>query len=597
MSEPIQLTRDAIRNYVGLSSFQKGETYFLNGAIQKGKIKGRVISALCQGHEFDPYKVSAILGDSGIKQSFCACPVGSGGKCKHVCALLLTWLENPEAFAEWQKLKDSLDHYDKTALLEFLDLVEEHVEGFANLVHAFDQNLETFQSPNLAKYFRRIEEAFNLARVPWYHDEEGSAEIAFALGRIRSDVGHLLQQGHVSEAIQVYRAIIQSILNYLEEKRDPWGNLHAEIKSCIQEMEKGLSGVKDLDTRQKILKALFSIIEEQSYREDDIGADTAKEVIVEHATSAEKSKIASWVRPLMKQEAKDKEEDSAPTWMEDFLIDLEKDQLPPEVYLDHYRKTGQIIKLVNSLLDLGRVKEAERVAQQKESRHYILALADSFVKHRQEEITEHLVAKTVQKESDVRLHQWLKDFYKKRDEPEKALEQALHLLYLVPQFSHYQAVQELAEITGKWKELHPKVLQKIGKLDNKLLLVEIYLDEKELGRAIEIFNSFSAFSPEGLAQSTNRELLAFRLAIAARHKYPHFTIKVYEEAVERLIDERNREGYQRACHYLKEIRDIYQEIGQSKAWDSYLKSILQTYNRFRALKEEMQRARLIPLQF
>lgn len=125
MDSRLILDKEWIRDYVGQTSFQKGEIYTANQAIHLGKIKHQVISALCKGHQFDPYKVEAIFSEQGISQSYCSCPVGAGGKCKHIAALLLTWLDHPEKFVEWQEVRNHLKGYDMQTLLELIDLLDE----------------------------------------------------------------------------------------------------------------------------------------------------------------------------------------------------------------------------------------------------------------------------------------------------------------------------------------------------------------------------------------------------------------------------------------------------------------------------------------
>ncbi len=54
------------------------------------------LKALCQGSAASPYRVEVTFSQKGIASTNCSCPVGAGGYCKHVAALLLTWLHEPE---------------------------------------------------------------------------------------------------------------------------------------------------------------------------------------------------------------------------------------------------------------------------------------------------------------------------------------------------------------------------------------------------------------------------------------------------------------------------------------------------------------------
>ncbi len=586
------LNKEMIKNYVGLSNFQKGESYKANKAVRQGKIKNHILTALCQGHAFDPYTVEVIFDKQGINQSYCSCPVGAGGKCKHIAALLLTWLDYPDLFAEWEKIWEQLQTYDSKSLLELIDLLEEKVEGSVYIIHSFQQNLQSLQSPYLAKYLRRIEEAFQASKLPWYHPDAAEAtEMAFSLGKIRSDTHARIEERQFSEAIQIHQSLIQGILNYLDEHDDFWGVFGEEIKGCIRELAYAFTQIpEDQELRQKIFQILFRLVEEQVYRKGDIGAEEARHVILEHVKPSERTQMISWIKAV--QAAYKSEDRKEYLWLNDFLIDLEKERLDPEIYLDHYRQTGQIGKLIDSLLSLGRVQEAEQAARQQELISQVLPLANIFLQHQQEEIAEHLVLEAMIKKANLELLSWLKDFYLKRNRRDLALEQAMKIIHLSPRFTYYQEIQELAQSLGNWEQIRQEILDFLKSLNDQTLLVEIYLDEKDLARAIDTFN-LTTFKTVGVFKDTNHSLLGLRLASAARHKYPHFAIQLYQEVVQYLIEERNRESYRQACNYLTIMREIYQEIFSIKDWNAYLKNFIQTYSRFRALRDEMRQSGLI----
>ena len=586
------LDRVAIQNYVGLSSFQKGEEYAINQTIRQGKLKNNVLTALCQGREFDPYRVQVIFNSEGIQQSYCACPVGAGGKCKHIAALLLTWLKHPDMFTEWTDLKANLQNYDVTTLLELIDLLDDKVENSSEVIRAFNQHLHHVRSPRLARYARRIDEAFHISEFPWYHpDEGGLTEIAFSLDKIRSDADQLLQQGQFEEAIRIDQSLIQQILNHLDDHLDPWGNLSEELKRCVYSLNEALVHLENRDDlRLKIFQMLFRLIEEQVYREGNIGAEEAKQVILQHIRPVEREKIVSWIEAIQIRHLP--AEEQRQLGLEDFLIDLQKDLLEPEIYLTHYRETGQVLKLVDSLLALGRIKEAKHAAQQKEFIFQTLPLANLFVKHQQDDIAEKLVIDFSKDHPDLQALRWLKDYYQQRGHLEAALNAAKQILYLSPQFTYYQTVQNLAQKLNQWPVIRQEIIQHFKELHDELLLVEIYLDEKAIDEAIETFEKISHLSYYSF-RDTYYTLLALRLAAMARSTHPQFSLKIYQDVVESLIEERNRESYRRACDHLQTIQSIFEDLQQKEEWETYLRSLLQTYRRLSALKDEISLADLI----
>jgi len=584
------INRHFVQNYVGISNFQKGENYAINKAIRRGKLKNYVLTALCQGHEFDPYRVEVIFNQEGIQHSYCSCPVGAGGKCKHVAALLLTWLESPDTFTIWDDLKSRLQTYDSHTLLELIDLLEEHSEKSDEVIQAFQNNLQIAQSPELARFFRRIEEAFHVTELPWYHSDEGGlTEITFALGKIRSDALQLLAQGKFDDVLRITQTSIQHILNYLDDHADSWGNLTEELKGNVNVLDQLFAQTHTPELRQKIVQVLFRLVEEQLYREGNIAADEAKQVILDHTNGEEKQKIVGWIQALQTNRV---ESPDTPHSLEDFLIDLQKEQLDPEIYLAHYRQTGQVLKLIDSLLDLDRLTEAKKVAKQKEFFSQTLPIAQLFVKHRQEDVAEKLVLTFLKQRPDLQAYRWLKDFYQKQNKPVQALEQAKHILYLSPQFAYYQDVREQAQALNQWPVIKQEVITYFKDLKNDLLLIEIYLDEKELEQAIDTLKQASETRFEAF-KNTYYSLLALQVAAAARHKYPQVALEIYQDIIKELIEERNRESYQKACDHLKTIRSIYLDQQRTQGWEEYLKNLMQTYRRLKALRDEIYRADLV----
>jgi uncharacterized Zn finger protein len=582
------LNKLIIQNYVGLSSFQKGEEYAINRAIHQGKLKNYVLTGLCQGHEFDPYRVEIIFNPEGILQSYCSCPVGIEGKCKHVAALLLTWLEAPEEFTEWKDLKVNLQSYDAATLLELIDLLDDKLGNSHEAIRAFSQHLQAVKSPRLAKYARRIEDAFHISEFPWYHPDEGGAtEIAFALDKIRSDADQLLEEGQIEEAIRINQGLVQKILNHLDDYLGSWQNLNAELKRCIQSLNTALHHLVDKqeELRLKVFQILFCLIEEQLHREIDIEAEEAKEVLLHHVRPSERDKVISWVEAIQQSQIHPSQESKARS-LEAFLIDLQRDVLDADVYLTYYQETGQTLKLVDSLLMLGRVKEAKHIAQQEGLTSQVLSLADVFVKYHQDSIAEELVLALIQKYQDLQALYWLSKFYQQRERLEEFLRVAKQIFYLSPQLSHYQTIRNVAQKLNQWSGLRQEIIEHFKKLQNKLLLIQIYLDEELLEEAIEAFENISNLSFSSLKEPQYL-LLALHLASTAIAKHPRFSLKIYQDIVDHFIRERNRESYRKACEHLKTIQSIFENLQQRDEWEIYLSTLLQTYRRLKAFHEEV----------
>ncbi len=95
---PVLTTAD-IQKLSDPASFSRGQGYRRGHMIERTIRRGSTLSALCSGSSGGPYEVRATLSMSSpdkIADWFCSCPLGYF--CKHLVAMLLTWVETPESF-------------------------------------------------------------------------------------------------------------------------------------------------------------------------------------------------------------------------------------------------------------------------------------------------------------------------------------------------------------------------------------------------------------------------------------------------------------------------------------------------------------------
>ncbi len=121
MSETIPaVSEETISDWVSSRSFQLGRSYFENEAIFDLRRQGRSLKARCQGSMPQPYRLGVAFGAEGIEEANCSCPVGDGGHCKHVGALLLTWLDQPDAFRVVAEPDADLEQRSKEELIALI---------------------------------------------------------------------------------------------------------------------------------------------------------------------------------------------------------------------------------------------------------------------------------------------------------------------------------------------------------------------------------------------------------------------------------------------------------------------------------------------
>jgi uncharacterized Zn finger protein len=108
MSQPIVLTQAMIRDLADPEVFARGRSYLREGAVTSLSRSGERITAQVYGSDVEPFRVRVKISPSGIEETHCTCPYDSGGACKHVVAVLLACLEQPDALTESSPLEARL---------------------------------------------------------------------------------------------------------------------------------------------------------------------------------------------------------------------------------------------------------------------------------------------------------------------------------------------------------------------------------------------------------------------------------------------------------------------------------------------------------
>ncbi|WP_309572892.1 SWIM zinc finger family protein [Deinococcus sp.] len=105
--------------YIGDREWKKGQSYVrgLTGLSAQPDLGHTVLRASAHGQE--KYAVTVTLNAGEVAEALCSCPVGGGGGCKHVAALLARAVDDPASFAVLPALDEVLDGMD-TAQLRLL---------------------------------------------------------------------------------------------------------------------------------------------------------------------------------------------------------------------------------------------------------------------------------------------------------------------------------------------------------------------------------------------------------------------------------------------------------------------------------------------
>jgi hypothetical protein len=94
--------------------------------------------------------------------------------------------------------------------------------------------------------------------------------------------------------------------------------------------------------------------------------------------------------------------------------------------------------------------------------------------------------------------------------------------------------------------------------------------------------------------ATGGEPLEFRATTLApiEKNAPEALLPFYHQAVERYVQQKNRDSYKLAVKLLKRLFRMYKKMKQEDRWMLFLETFTARYSRLRALQQELQKGNL-----
>lgn len=582
-----------VEEWAGEQSLKRGWPYARNGSVRHPRREGLTLRALVQGTAPHPYRVTVTLRKKGIRDAECSCPVGDDGRCKHVAALLLIWLDRPEAFAEAESEEAALQRLSKDELIALVRRIERRfpeVEQLISLEVPILTSTSADDVPVDADAIRRqVAAALEGGEDQW----DGGLAFGEDLEPLVEIGDAYREKGAWRNASTVYQTVAQTVLDHYELVSDEDGTAAVAVNDCVERLGECLVSAQDEALRENIVRAIFSI-----YRWDNeyggIGAgDTAPEIFTEKTTPAEKRLVAELVRAAMPTRS------PAGDWYVQYrrrdygalLLRLAGGDLDDDAYLSICKETGQTRELVERLLTLRRLGDAVAEAQAA-SDYDLLALADVFVAHHHGDVAENLVRRRLRTSEDPRLAVWLKDRARMGGDVEGALELAERLFWRQPSAHGYQEIGDLSRELGTWEAVRAGIRAHLTRDGLYALLTEIALLDGEVDAALAALDHVQHREIGWHVGWVAAPGLALRVARAAEETRPAASIRLYLRQVEKLIQLQGRDNYAESASYLKRVRDLYRRQHDEPAWQTYITKLREDNRRLRALQDELNKAEL-----
>src|SRR5438128_1590853 len=277
------------------ASFRKGYDYYFQHAIVEATLSESVLRAFCHSSSGSPYRVEATLLPAGDKSTHkvvsagCSCP--RGGFCKHLVALLLTWIHQPERFVVRSRLMARLDEKSREELLALLEQLVQRQPDIEPMVElplvtpAQEKNRagrgkERTVDPSTIE--SQVASAFYDAGEGW----DAASRVATELERL-CDIGKsFAEAGEWANAQVVYATLAGETIMQYEGLHDE-GQVSWVLEQCAAGLVACLNAQStlakreqlDAEDREDLLTALFDLWKfGDNY--GGIGADVAGAIAV-----------------------------------------------------------------------------------------------------------------------------------------------------------------------------------------------------------------------------------------------------------------------------------------------------------------------------
>ncbi|MYE87430.1 hypothetical protein F4X33_00330 [Candidatus Poribacteria bacterium] len=230
--ESPQITPDQIQQRCTEQSFTRGLEYFHDGAIGNPTLHGYTLSATCEGTDIDPYHVTVELMSTGISSAYCSCPYDWEGDCKHIVALLLTYVDASDTILSLEPLFTTLEAQPKSSLLQIISELLKHAPELAPIVQAYSDTPGTPQEsrslPLVAAYQEQVDGIFENSFIEQHQFDRGFTQLEV----LQQKAELLGQQGKVEHALSILHALIQRSVVHFSDISQKNGLLEF-VEECL----------------------------------------------------------------------------------------------------------------------------------------------------------------------------------------------------------------------------------------------------------------------------------------------------------------------------------------------------------------------------
>ncbi len=611
----ITLTEEMIRQRTSQQSFRKGWNYYRAHSIFDEYFQttpnGIVLYAQCRGSFAPSYYLRVVLTRDGISSAACTCPYDYGGDCKHIVALLLEFLQEPEKFPERTSVNELVAGLEKDELEELLiQLLRTHpglynqVELSVALLKLAPTTIEpklsgetrssADRSANYEKLLRKQVKRILAERASYGDEYEDEPDYGYSYSYDEYNEGDEYAETDEDEEGYDY-----------DEESDYWAREPAYLDQLESIVQVALKHLADGSPRTAL--TILRILLEESIEAypgtgsfdggledfiEGLGMPLAEAILSADLDEQEREELRHSMETLLYDLPDEVYEDSLEVIMaalecgmegsvegwisgEDLLqarLNVLERQGRVDEYLERV-KVVNTVQYVNKLLELDRLDDAIAAGQELMSDVIYHRLAEKLHKAGRTDEAIDMALQGLEKQGTAALdlYSWLAPVAEAQGKTEIALKAYTGLFNRLPSLPAYRAIKRLAG--EDWESMRPAMIERIktGGYSHDLLL-GIYMEEESFDEAIALAES----------RIYDTSLLA-KVVKAVLHHRPDWAIRQSTEQADAIIAQTNSTRYPDAARWLEYAKEAYLQAGRMDEWEGLIAQVREIYYRRKAL--------------
>lgn len=550
----------------GEHEWRKGQSYVrgLTGLSARPEGAATVLRATTYGQE--PYQVRATLEGGEVVSARCSCPVGGGGHCKHVAALLARAVEDPRAFAGVPELSEALSGLSVPELHRLIARLLDRAPELEALVYA-----SSARSAPAGSARGQIEAAFDAIRRSYHPDwdHEGEGPDTEAIDLVLEGADGLLENlealdtAWAGQLLDTYLAVLDGVEDTYDEDFD-WGldDLQERAMAAVQRLL--VSGKLDEGAREDAFEAIQSeVASGRGNMEGEAFSD-----LVAALREDERASLLNLLRTLVKGERSEylRQEYARALYHltgNDNLSDEEAEAL--------LRASGDLRELLNFLLERGRTEDVRRAVREAGWRAHFPDLEPVFAAHGQLPLLEALAREGLDQGQTRR---WLFGRFVTTGRKQEAHALARETVLKSP---NPEWLISLREVSPDWEAERAEITSRLWRQKGHTeVLMDLLLRE--------------GLTEEALRLAGERDIVPVRqLLTLAGQLDAERAVPLIVRAAQLHIDLRNRGGYHEAAQLLSRLPAL---IGR-EATAAQVRAVIERQPRLSALRDELRQAGLL----